>query len=484
VPGVEVFDRAPEAPVRAARTWTGFLVRSIFWLSVIGILGGALVAANGWPKFGLRPAKVEPAPREPQPRPPSKPAPQRDPLAVAARRAAASVVSIQTVGQGNTRNLGAGFVVEGNLIATSFHVMSSATEGQVRFLDGRIFALAGYAAADPTHDLALLRLEQPPRDIAMLPLAESTPEVAEELVAIGHPKGVEFAVVPGRLVRRVKTSDLPEDSQRFIRRLASAPELRWLRHSATLEEGNSGGPLVNARGEVVGINTWINRESGANYAMPVSALRELLEEVGDQTQSLASLARPDVQTAALVAQLTRQRVEQLYNEAEAQGWLPATSADYRPLQELSLAMVAAHLPQSFQGDASDQLRTVELQTAVTQIESRLRKRKNFGSPEQITIVNDQAAKALRQPHTGIFCFAQVERVVSGDTGQRGMLLHLVGGDEPLFISLDGKFLEPSPGEVYAIFGANLRGEVVRYGDNPLKLTTAPVIVTRTLIKLE
>jgi S1-C subfamily serine protease len=480
VPGVEVFDRASEASPRAARTWTGFLVRSVFWLGVVSILGGALIAANGWPKFGIRPAKVEPLPVEPRP----KPAPNRDPLAAAARRAASSVVSIQTVGQGNTRNLGAGFVVEGNLIATNFHVMSSATEGQARFLDGRVFAIAGYAAADRTHDLALLRLEQPPHDVAMLALAESTPEVAEELIAIGHPKGVEFAVVPGRLVQRVKSSDLPEESQRFIRRLASAPELRWLRHSAALQEGNSGGPLVNARGEVVGINTWINRESGANYALPIAALRELLEDAGEETQSLASLARTDVQAAALVAQLTRQRVEQLYNQAEAQGWLPATTADYRPLQELSLAMVAAHLPQSFQGDASDQVRTVELQTAVTQIEKRLQQRKGFGSPEQMTIVNEQAAKALRQPHTGILCFAQVERVVSGDAGQRGMLLHLVGGDEPLFVSLDGKFLEPSPGEVYAIFGANLRGEVVRYGDNPLKLITAPVIVTRTLIKIE
>ena len=466
---------SPAKP-RAARTLTGWIVRLSFWVVLLTLIGGVLVMANGW-----RPPST-PVPTAAAPRP-KKVAPP-DPLAASARQAARSVVSIQTVGQGNTRNLGAGFVIEGDLIATNFHVVSSATQAQVRFADGRLFAVQGYAAALPQHDLAILRLEAPPNDLAPLPFATQSPAPASQVMAIGHPRGVEFAFVAGRVSQRVKTSQLSDDAQRFVQKLTgSSEELTWLQHTATLAEGNSGGPLIDDQGTVVGINTWISRETGANYALTSEALRALAASVTSQTRPLLELARPDVRAAAVVARLSAARVQTLFESAEAQRWLPASAADYRPFQELALAMMAAHLPQSFEGDATDEARIAELQTAVTRIEDALHAKTDFGAPDQITIVNEQAAAALRQPFAGVFCFAEVVRVVSGDHGQRGMLMQLVGDAQPLFVSLDGQLLEPQPGEIYALLGVNLRGEVVRYGDNPLKLTTAPVIVSRTLIPL-
>jgi hypothetical protein len=54
----------------------------------------------------------------------------------------------------------------------------------------------------------------------------------------------------------------------------------------------------------------------------------------------------------------------------------------------------------------------------------------------------------------------------------------------LFVPLEGQLLSPPPGKIYAVLGANLRGEVIRYGDNPLKLIAAPVLVSRTLVPIE
>lgn len=460
---------------RAARTWKGRLLRAAFWIALIGIFTSALAAASGW-----RPWPVVTPPRQTT-KVINWPA---DPLAAAARRAARSVVTIQTVGKANTRNLGAGFVVEGGLIATNFHVVSSATEAQARFADGRIFAITGYAAADPEHDLALLRLQEPPADIVALPFVEGPPPVASQLMAIGHPRGVEFAFVEGRLSQRVRMDDLPEDGQRFVRKLASAADdIRWIQHTATLAEGNSGGPLIDSAGRVVGINTWINRASNLNYALESSLLIELARQVSTETQPLETLARSDLQASLVASRLTGQRVEALAEQAEQMSWLPATSADYRVLSELAMAMTVAQLPQSFAGDKSDEARTHELQTATTRVENQLRAKPQFGSPDQITIVNEQAARVLSKAHNGLFFFAEVQRVVEGDGGRRGMLMKLIGDDQPLFISLDGQLLHPKNGQVFAVFGANLKGDVVRYGDNPLQLITAPVVVSRTLIEI-
>jgi S1-C subfamily serine protease len=468
---------APSTP-RASRTLTGWTLRGVFWLGCLSVVAIAVIVGSGWRPWRAAPVVVTP-------RKPVSNGAVGDPLASAARQAARSVVSIQTIGPGNTRNLGAGFLVEDRLVATNFHVMSAATEAQVRFADGRVFAIAGYAAADREHDLALLRLSAPPVDVTALPLADDDVPLATKVMAIGHPRGVEFAFVEGRISQRIATGDLPSDGQRFVRKLTGAGDgLRWLQHSASLAEGNSGGPLIDEGGRVVGINTWINRQAATNYALDGRYLRELLDQATNTTRPLDALARPDVQASALIARMTAQRVETLFTEAERIGWLPATTADYRQLSELALAMTAAHLPQNFRGDKRDQARAHELQTAVVKLEERLRVKKHFGSPDQITIVNEQATLVVDRAHTGVFCFIEVERTVEGERGQRGMLVHLIGSERPLFISLDGQFLQPQPGQTFALFGANFSGEVVRYGDNPLKLITAPVIVSRTFIPVE
>jgi hypothetical protein len=94
-----------------------------------------------------------------------------------------------------------------------------------------------------------------------------------------------------------------------------------------------------------------------------------------------------------------------------------------------------------------------------------------------TIVNDFALQEYRRPLAGVFLFGVVRRVVSGDDGTRGMLLEIAGSDEQIFIPLDGLLIEPQPGASYLIVGMNFRGQVVRYGENPLALHEVPVVVT-------
>lgn len=477
--------KVPGKP-RARRTLRGWLLRMGLSLTAILLAIGCAAWSVGWRPW--RPALPEPVLRgevaKVRSTLNSQHAP-RDLFADVARGAARGVVSIQTVGQANTRNLGAGFIVRRDgLVATNYHVVSSATEAQVRLPDGRSFAVSGYAAVSPEHDLAILKLAAPPEELAVLPLADFATQAkpASAVMAIGHPRGLEFSLFDGRVSRWVLTGDLDHDGQRFVKKLTGSSEnLRWLQHTAALDEGNSGGPLIDPQGHVVGINTWIHRIGGLNYALDVRYLRELLSEVGEELTPLETLARSDVQAATLVSRLSSEHVDKLWSQVEAMQWLPVDELQYRAMSELSLAMVAAHLPESFQGDKRDAERWHQLQLAVTRIEEKLKARTKFGTPDQITIVNEQAEKIIGERHRGVFFFGEVERIVTGQQGQRGVLVKLIGSRQMVFFSLDGQFFDHTPGSVLAIFAVNLQGEVVRYGDNPLQLIAAPVLVSRTFL---
>ncbi|HTN75099.1 MAG TPA: trypsin-like peptidase domain-containing protein [Pirellulaceae bacterium] len=472
---------APPQP-RARRTWRGVLARLLILGSCAALAAAIMAWSQGWRPWAVaEPIASKPAPR---PRPPATLAP-RDLFAEEARRAARGVVAIQTVGQANARTLGAGFIVSNDgLVATNYHVVSTATAAQVRLPDGRTYGVRGYAAVDRAHDLALLRLEAPPDDLPVLALGDFATEVkpAAAIMAIGHPRGVEFSLFDGRLSRWVLSRELDDDGRRFVRKLTESDEnVCWLQHTAALAEGNSGGPLIDTHGRVVGINTWINRAGNLNFAVDVRYLRELLKQTDQPLTPLEHLARSDVQASVIISRISAERVEELLRQVEALQWLPADEAQYRAFSELSLAIVASHLPESFAGDKADGERFHKLQMTVARIEAKLKNEHKLGTPEQITIVNEQASALVSEAHRGVFFFGEVERVVTGSQGQRGLLMKLIGTRQMLFLSLDGQFLDPAPGAIFGVFAANLQGEVVRYGENPLQLISAPVLVSRTFV---
>src|SRR5690606_27043253 len=140
---------------------------------------------------------------------------------------------------------------------TNYHVVSAAAKASVQFRDGEKFPVKGYRAYDPSADLAILELEKKPAKIEPLRLAE-TEELRQgsEVIAIGHPQGFKFTTTTGIVSGVYRTGELPEDARWFL----DAPESNvWIQTNAVISNGSSGGPLLNQRGEVIGINTWIMR---------------------------------------------------------------------------------------------------------------------------------------------------------------------------------------------------------------------------------
>lgn len=185
-----------------------------------------------------------------------------------ARKILPSVVTIYTYDEdGKLEGNGSGFVVHADgLVLTNSHVIANADRAGVTFANGRSARIVGVVAADPDTDYALVKVEA----AGLAPVRLWTggePEIGERVVAVGAPLGLTGTVSEG-IVSQVRQQD---------RDGATSTARTMIQHTAAISPGNSGGPLVNDRLEVIGINTeQASRGQNLNFALPVYYAREAL----------------------------------------------------------------------------------------------------------------------------------------------------------------------------------------------------------------
>ena len=171
-------------------------------------------------------------------------------------------------------NLGSGVIIDGKkgLIVTNSHVVEGGSDIRVQLSDRRVFR-AKLAGADPSSDLAVLRIDPGGRPLPQVKLGDSRSlMIGESLVAIGNPFGLQHTVTTGvvsALNRRVPTGP-------------GAWMGGLIQTDASINPGNSGGPLLNLDGEVMGINTAIfQRAQGIGFAIPVNRVRRVVDDLLD-----------------------------------------------------------------------------------------------------------------------------------------------------------------------------------------------------------
>ncbi|MAR13804.1 MAG: hypothetical protein CL681_27995 [Blastopirellula sp.] len=396
------------------------------------------------------------------------------------------VVKITSKGPGTDTTLGSGFVVDpAGLVATNYHVMAEATAAEAVFKDGRSYRISGYAAVDVDHDLAIVKLDSVPVDLKVLQLQyDNDPRQLSPVVAIGHPHGNVFSPFDGIVSRIVSTSELPQHSQRFLRDyLRSNADHRWIQHTAQISAGNSGGPLLNRQGEVIGVNTWVDREAELSYALHARYVRNLCEAASADVTPLKEHARQRVVVREMLAQLNAGSLETLAEDCAKMKWLPQSDADYGKLQQLAWAIAMVRLPNTLldQGGLTEAERERLIATA-DRVIAQLRERR-WDGVGHVTILNEYASKHIHRSMAGVMFFGTVERTVTGEGGTRGLLMQLAGTEQMLFLPLDGSLFDAEPGTTCLVLGVNYDGKVVRYGENPLRLITAPVIASRSFVPL-
>jgi len=182
--------------------------------------------------------------------------------------------------------LGSGFVVtEDGYILTNNHVVSGrrgaqAEEIVVQFNDGREFD-ARVIGADPQSDVAVLKIDAPGEAFPHLPLGDSANlRVGDIVFAVGNPLRVGLTVTHG-IVSALERTDLD------ILRFRDSPALEsFIQTDAAINRGNSGGPLVDAQGRVVGINTAIASPTGGSigigFAIPVNLAAKVMQSLVEE----------------------------------------------------------------------------------------------------------------------------------------------------------------------------------------------------------
>jgi serine protease Do len=179
--------------------------------------------------------------------------------------------------------LGSGFIIDADgLVLTNEHVVRSATELVVTLSDGRDFD-AELVGSDEVTDLALLRLRNVDGSLPVAPLGRSSNLVIGEwVVAIGNPFGFMLAnaeaTVTAGVISGVNRNIIPEGGQD-----GGGWYLDMIQTDASINPGNSGGPLVNALGEVIGVNSSIISGSGGSvglgFAIPIDRARRIAQDL-------------------------------------------------------------------------------------------------------------------------------------------------------------------------------------------------------------
>jgi len=173
--------------------------------------------------------------------------------------------------------LGSGFVIsEDGYVVTNNHVIDGADEIRIEFFDGEELE-AEVVGTDPNTDIALLKVKAD-KPLAFVPFGDSdTARVGDWVMAMGNPLGQGFSVSAGIVSARNRALSGTYDD--------------YIQTDAAINRGNSGGPLFNMDGEVIGVNTAILSPNGGSIGIGFSMASNVVGKVVDQLREFGETRR-------------------------------------------------------------------------------------------------------------------------------------------------------------------------------------------------
>ena len=197
----------------------------------------------------------------------------QDALPELVRRIKPSAVAIETFdARGEKLTRGSGFFIDKDRVVTNRHVIEGAYRAEVHLNSGNTFPVKNVLAVDAEGDVALLKVEAPPNLVRPLPLDRTSPQEGESVVVIGNPFGLEGSVTNG-IVSAVR--DIPGFG-------------RIIQITAPISPGSSGSPVVNMKGQVIGVATLqITGGHSVNFAIPSERIAQLDRAAQESSQQMS-----------------------------------------------------------------------------------------------------------------------------------------------------------------------------------------------------
>ncbi|MCA9121054.1 MAG: trypsin-like peptidase domain-containing protein [Planctomycetaceae bacterium] len=180
------------------------------------------------------------------------------------------MTEVPAAGEGS----GSVFDMQGHIL-TNYHVIEGAREVRVTLFNGETYE-AGLIGKDPPNDIAVLKINAPQKSLYPVQLGDSSRlRVGQKILAIGNPFGLERTLTVG-VVSSLNRA-IPSKTGRQMKSI--------IQIDAALNSGNSGGPLLNSRAELVGMNTAIvnpsqsGENTGVGFSIPVNTIRRVVPQL-------------------------------------------------------------------------------------------------------------------------------------------------------------------------------------------------------------
>lgn len=180
------------------------------------------------------------------------------------------------------KSVGSGFIIDAEgTIVTNYHVVEQVKTMTATFNDRSTLAIAGFKFVVPDKDLAVIQTAPPKRPLPFLRIARKLPRKGDKVVAFGSPLGLSFSASEG-IVSGIRPS-------KELAELGMDVAGTWIQMTTQISPGNSGGPLVTTRGEVVGVNTMtLTAGQNLNFAISCEDARAAVEKAkGEQVTALS-----------------------------------------------------------------------------------------------------------------------------------------------------------------------------------------------------
>ncbi len=288
--------------------------------------------------------------------------------------------------------LGSGFIIDpSGVVVTNAHVVEDARQITVILHDERRLE-AKLLGTDERTDLAVLKVEatQPLPHVAWGD--SDTAEVGQWVLAIGNPFGLGGTVTSGII-------------SATARNIGAGPYDAFLQTDAPINQGNSGGPMFNMRGEVIGINTAIFSPTGGNIGIGFAIPSSLARPVVEQLRATGTVRRGWL---GVQIQTVNPDIAQALGLDRAHGALVADVLAASPAAEAGMKVGDVIL--SYNGQTLDDAHRLPRLVAETKI----------GAPAQLTVLRD--GKRVRVDVKIAELKDEVEQAKAGETGELGLAL--------------------------------------------------------------
>ena len=209
-------------------------------------------------------------------------------LVAVVKKVEPAVVRIDT-----NKGVGSGVVIDDQgLVFTNFHVIADAPKPRSRFARANRSRPRVFWQSIRTRNLALLKIDKLTKPTA-LKIATALPETGQPVASFGSPLGFSFTASEG-IVSAVRKG---EEVRKIVgdalyRELGYGGDATWVQSTAAISPGNSGGPLVNMNGEVLGLNTWTNTEGqNINFAISMQDMAARARQGGSRRAQVCRVAQ-------------------------------------------------------------------------------------------------------------------------------------------------------------------------------------------------